>query len=457
MSVAHIAALSVWPAMASRPKRISLSLGGKAVHQRQLGYEPEQYNDEELDLQEGEQELPPDSGKDDEKAADGSADGQASDAKPQSEKLVLDENDYSGLTLKEDHANRPLWICPDGRIILESFSPAYKPAYDFLIAVAEPSSRPESIHEYKLTPHSLYAAVSVGLHTETIFTVLDRLSKFPLPEEISAFVRSSTQNYGKVKLVLQENQFRVESPYPEILQRLLQDETIRNASLHTSDSFSVSAAPTEKAAATLAAKASEAPEQVNKGDEPEEDEGMDVDDRLGEEKEQSSESQLHYFPVDARQVEVVKKRCLPDGLNYPMLEEYDFMKDTQSPDLPFELKPGTKVRPYQQKCLSKMFGNGRARSGIIVLPCGAGKTLAGIAAAARVRKSVLILCLNSVAVDQWKSQFKLWSTLGDEEIKRFTAQTKETFDRSSGVCVTTYNMVSFEGKRSEASKKYLER
>ena len=44
------------------------------------------------------------------------------------------------------------------------------------------------------------------------------------------------------------------------------------------------------------------------------------------------------------------------------------------------------VRPYQEKSLAKMFGNGRARSGIIVLPCGAGKSLTGIAAAVRVRK-----------------------------------------------------------------------
>jgi DNA excision repair protein ERCC-3 len=42
---------------------------------------------------------------------------------------------------------RPLWVCPDGRIFLETFSPVYRQAYDFLIAIAEPVSRPESIHE----------------------------------------------------------------------------------------------------------------------------------------------------------------------------------------------------------------------------------------------------------------------------------------------------------------------
>jgi DNA excision repair protein ERCC-3 len=76
-----------------------------------------------------------------------------------------------------DHGNRPLWVCPDGRIFLETYSPIYKQAYDFLIAIAEPVCRPESVHEYILTPHSLYAAVSVGLDTETIISVLNRLSK----------------------------------------------------------------------------------------------------------------------------------------------------------------------------------------------------------------------------------------------------------------------------------------
>jgi DNA excision repair protein ERCC-3 len=50
-------------------------------------------------------------------------------------------------------------------------------AYDFLIAIAEPVCRPESIHEYVLTPQSLYAAVSVGLDRDTILGVLDKLSK----------------------------------------------------------------------------------------------------------------------------------------------------------------------------------------------------------------------------------------------------------------------------------------
>ena len=62
-------------------------------------------------------------------------------------------------------------------------------------------------------------------------------------------------------------------------------------------------------------------------------------------------------------MEHVKQRCLPDGLNYPMLEEYDFRNDTVNADLNVELKPNVSLRPYQEKSMAKMFGNGRARSG----------------------------------------------------------------------------------------------
>lgn len=91
-------------------------------------------------------------------------------------------------------------MTPDYRIFLETFSPVYKPAYDFLIAIAEPVSRPETIHEYQLTMHSLYAAVSVGLPTETIISVLEKLSKNALDDDLKAFIRNSTRNFGKVYL-----------------------------------------------------------------------------------------------------------------------------------------------------------------------------------------------------------------------------------------------------------------
>lgn len=67
-------------------------------------------------------------------------------------------------------------------------------------------------------------------------------------------------------------------------------------------------------------------------------------------------------------IEVLQKRCIE--LEYPLLAEYDFRNDTVNPDINIDLKPTAVLRPYQEKSLRKMFGNGRARSGVIVLPCG---------------------------------------------------------------------------------------
>lgn len=56
--------------------------------------------------------------------------------------------------------------------------------------------------------------------------------------------------------------------------------------------------------------------------------------------------------------------------------------------------------------------------GIIVLPCGAGKSLVGVAAAARVKKGVLVLCTSSVSVDQWAHQFRLWTNLQEHQVTK---------------------------------------
>src|ERR1700682_4314115 len=59
-------------------------------------------------------------------------------------------HDLSALVLKADADKRPLWCCPDGHIFLETFSSIYRHASDFLIAIADPITRPLYIHEYKI-------------------------------------------------------------------------------------------------------------------------------------------------------------------------------------------------------------------------------------------------------------------------------------------------------------------
>ena len=124
----------------------------------------------------------------------------------------------------------------------------------------------------------------------------------------------------------------------------------------------------------------------------------------------------------------------------PLIEEYDFKQDSMTPDLRIELKTTTTVREYQEASLSKMFSRGRARSGIIVLPCGAGKTLTGISAASHIKKSVLVLCSSNTAVHQWQNEFYRWANLYGSPVVAFTSKgSQEMFDdKVAGIVISTY-------------------
>ncbi|KAI0635747.1 DNA helicase [Trametes polyzona] len=379
---------------------------------------------------------------------------------------IFQEQDFSWLHLKPDHASRPLWISPeDGHIILEAFSPIAEQAQDFLVAISEPVSRPAFIHEYKLTSYSLYAAVSVGLQTEDIIAVLNRLSKVPVPDSIVDFIRERTLSYGKVKLVLKHNKYYVESSHPETLQILLKDKIIREARVHSqvtdnsirAATFTTSKAPVKGNLVIPGTKEAE----KKKDDTGNGKNGSKTDAELftsvvGVDNDEVDEDDdnVHAFEIDDAKIDDVKKRC--NELEYPMLEEYDFRNDTVNANLDIDLKPSTVIRPYQETSLSKMFGNGRARSGIIVLPCGAGKTLVGITAACTIKKSCLVLCTSSVSVMQWRQQFMQWSNVTDKQIAVFTADQKEKFAGESGIVVSTYSMVANTHNRSHESKKMME-
>lgn len=101
----------------------------------------------------------------------------------------------------------------------------------------------------------------------------------------------------------------------------------------------------------------------------------------------------------------VRKRCAE--LELPLMEEYDYSKDDDTmPRVEISLKPSTNVRDYQKQALSKVLSNRcvsprltarrrRAKSGIIVLPCGAGKSLVGVLCIETVKRPSIVLCINS--------------------------------------------------------------
>lgn len=366
--------------------------------------------------------------------------------------------DYrSQMALKPDNASRPLWVAPNGHIFLESFSPVYKHAHDFLIAISEPVCRPEHIHEYKLTAYSLYAAVSVGLETHDIIEYLKRLSKTSIPDGIVDFIKLCTLSYGKVKLVLKHNKYFVESPFPDVLQKLLKDPVIQECRLRRTidketapvitQSQDKKVLPQFKSSQPQTSTAEPVTEFEDAATTVPEDitDYYDKMDKADEDDDDEASLKTVSFEVNQEKIEVIQKRCIE--LEHPLLAEYDFRNDTVNPDINIDLKPSAVLRPYQEKSLRKMFGNGRARSGVIVLPCGAGKSLVGVTACCTVRKRALVLCNSGVSVEQWKQQFKMWSTADDSMICRFTSEAKDK-PMGCGILITTYSMITHTQKRS---------
>lgn len=303
---------------------------------------------------------------------------------------------HEELQMRPDHDSCPIWVNYDALIIVETFKPNSKQAADFLIAISEPVSRPLRIHEYQITAYSLYAAASVGLTTDVILTTLQRFAKNSVPRGVRAFITDCTLSYGKIKLIRAESRFFVETMNAELFRMILKDAVLGRFIL---------------------------------GNDP------------------------GRLQIQINDVEAVKKRCIE--IDYPLIEEYDFKNDEKLKRLDIDLKPSSRIRSYQEICLNKMFSNGRARSGIIVLPCGSGKTLVGITAISTIKKSALILCTSAVSVEQWRQSTMQFANVNTNNIARFTSDRKEWFQDQSGILVTTYSMISYTGKRSFEAQKIM--
>jgi DNA excision repair protein ERCC-3 len=277
------------------------------------------------------------------------------------------------------------------------------------------------------------------------------LSKIKLKNNLKTFIWQSTYNFGLLKIVLRSGLFSLETENKNLLARLIQDKIVAKTTVgnisqlddiycYDIDSILSSNAKLSLLSDThkkIIAKRCCAKLAFNKNAN-----SPDVYKRSWN------------IEIAATKIEFLKQRCLPKGLNYPLVEEYDFLRDV-SINLDIEQHPRTTLTQYQKTSLRRVCRNGRARSGIIVLPCGAGKSVTGVSLACIINKPVLILCSNSVSVEQWKTQFERWSILDSHSICRFTSVRKEMLSVSPNVTISTYTMIAFGGKRTDLSRSIL--
>ncbi|KAG0436917.1 General transcription and DNA repair factor IIH helicase subunit XPB [Dictyocoela muelleri] len=326
---------------------------------------------------------------------------------------------FENLKMKEDHEKFPIWITHNAQIILETFNPLSRQATDFLIAISEPVSRPILIHEYKITSYSLYAAASVGLTTEDILSTLNRFSKNYLPKGVVEFIEGCTKSYGKIKLILKNGKYFLEANDQDSFNLIARDSVLCECRVKNGDKM-----PSDLI-----------------------DEEVHDDKKFLDSVNETSFSRS----FEVTDLEKVRKRCIE--IDYPLIDEYDFRNDTTLKNLDMDLRSNVAIRTYQEVSLNKMFGNGRARSGIIVLPCGSGKTLVGITAICTIKKPCLIICTSAVSVEQWRQQLIQFTTISPNTITRFTSDKKEKIE---DIVITTYTMLAYSGKRSFEAQKAMD-
>jgi DNA excision repair protein ERCC-3 len=272
---------------------------------------------------------------------------------------------------------------------------------DVLVSIAEPVSRPHVVHEYRITPYSLGAGVSRGFTPENVYRFLRRhcMSAWPgcVDAETSAddmaqntdrvylFIRSCMGSYHKARVFISADRCAIECVSKALAVKLRKDPVIASQSkgdvydIVQRNGNSTAVVPYAGAAARARSPAAE-------------DTAVSV-----------SPYVAGFDLIDAAARKFVADKALTTH-GIPLQQQYHFEGDSSLPTMHLALRTSTKPRDYQVKAVEAAVGLGTCSSGVIVLPCGAGKTLVGIMLLCAVKKPAIILCASAVSVEQWKNQ-----------------------------------------------------
>jgi DNA excision repair protein ERCC-3 len=274
----------------------------------------------------------------------------------------------------------PLIVQSDKTLLLEVDHPD-APACRMAIApFAELERSPEHVHTYRLTPLGLWNARAAGHDAESVVDALLRYSRYPVPHALLVDVAETMDRYGRLQLV--------NHPAHGLVLRGLDRAVLVEVVKHK----------------RLA--------------------GM-----LGSWIDQDT------VAVHASERGRLKQALLKLGWPAEDLAGY-----VDGEAHPIALKEeGWSLRPYQQQAADSFWAAG---SGVIVLPCGAGKTLVGTAAMAQASATTLILVTNTVAGRQWKRELLARTTLTEDEIGEYSGERKEI----RPVTVATYQILTTRRK-----------
>ncbi len=326
----------------------------------------------------------------------------------------------------------PLIVVADRTVLVEVDNPLYAEARDALAPFAELEKSPEHIHTYRLTPLSLWNAAAAGMSAETMVGVLQRYTKYPLPTNIGTDIADLVSRYGRVKLLRHTTGVRedAESPGADVGVPPLGGSSAEEPPKGGTP------APGSPSPAHLLLVCSDVPLLEELARQPK------VREYLGVRLDATS------FLIDPGHRGVLKQALITVG--YPA---EDLAGYTEGASLALQLRslcrsglPFT-VRDYQREASEIFYAGGDARggSGVIVLPCGAGKTIVGIAAMALMQRSTLVLTTGITAVKQWHREILDKTNLTEEQICEYTGETKDI----GPVTLATYQILTYRSDRNE--------
>ncbi|GCE13199.1 DNA repair helicase XPB [Tengunoibacter tsumagoiensis] len=282
--------------------------------------------------------------------------------------------------------NNPLIVQSDRTILLEVDHPLHTEARDALSQFAELEKSPEHIHTYRLSPLSLWNAAAGGMDAPEILEQLTRYSKYPIPGNIAVEIREYVGRYGRIKLVRDGEALLLHSDDAALISEVLHHKRTQPYILRQIDR------------STLQVDAS----------------------RRGHIK----QALIHIgFPAE-------DLAGYSDGSPLPML-----LRSETTIGKSFE------PRAYQHAASAAFYANGAPSggSGVVVLPCGAGKTIVGLTTMASVQRATLILTPNTVAVRQWISEIIDKTDIPPEMVGEYTGDRKEI----APITVSTYQILTY--------------
>ncbi len=291
-----------------------------------------------------------------------------------------------------------LIIQSDRTVLLDVHAPKAGQAQDAIAPFAELIKSPEHIHTYRLSPLSIWNARAAGMPVSEMIAALQDNAKYPMPESIAQELEALGQRYGLTRLEKESHQlvlYVADKPLTELLVR------------H---------------------------EQV----------GEFLTQRLSEQS----------FAINLGDRGVLKQALLAAG--YPAEDLAGYVSGDQLPlTLRSQCQSGQSfyLRPYQKEAAELFYQAGRVQggSGVIVLPCGAGKTIVGMAVMAAVQEQTLILTSNLTSVRQWQRELLDKTDLTEADVAEYSGDRKQT----AAVTLATYQILTYRPNR-EADFPHLE-